>query len=115
MFDFIKNNIFLWIFIFLLVVAPSFLFGAMQIFGIIILALFAIMMIGGYLLRRKIAKMASQQGQNPFGAQGGENPFGGKPSGDPKVKIYKTEPSSATEKKVSDKVGDYVDFEEIKE
>ncbi len=122
MFSFIKDNLFLWFIIFLLIVAPSFLFGAVQIVVYILFGIF-LLGVGLYLyLQWKIRKFREQtQGQYQ---QYQESQYGGHASGSNRrtrsskgsddVEIFTTPQSgAATEKKVSEKVGDYVDFEEI--
>ncbi len=106
MFSVIKENLFLWFILFLLIVSPSFLFGAVGIILLIILALVVFGVVSLLLFRRKLRKMA-QQG----GAQGSYTSSGAQRSGDPEVKIF--HPKS--EKRVSADVGDYVDFEEVEE
>lgn len=107
MFSFIKDNLFLCFVIFLLVVAPSFLFGAIQIFAVIIIAIFVLAVVGIAILRWKLRKFANQQTTtNREYTSSQQNK-----KGEPDVKIY----TSNTEKKVAKDVGDYVDFEEIKD
>ncbi|MFI3292557.1 MAG: DUF4834 family protein [Rikenellaceae bacterium] len=129
----IKSNPLLWIIIFLAVVAPSFLFGAMKVVIYIILGIILLFVILSAIFSFKIQTMRSKiedqmrggagnSSQNPFGQNSSaQNPFGQNKSsrggakrqnneGD--VKIYAS--SQSQEKKVSKDVGDYVDFEEIK-
>ncbi|MFR9602310.1 MAG: DUF4834 family protein [Rikenellaceae bacterium] len=130
----IKSNPILWLIIFLAIVAPSFLLGAVTVVVYIVLGIFLLLFILSLYFRYKITKMrknmedqmrggaqsgqGNQTNQNPFGF--GQNPFGGsaganksqtaRDEGD--VKVYKT--SEVNEKRVNKDVGDYVDFEEIK-
>lgn len=97
------------------VFAPG-LYGAIFIgIGIVILLLLAIPIFGIFKLRRMSRKMeeqANQTGQQQqhqgFGGRG----FGKKQSNEGEVKVYTTQ--STPEKRVSDDVGEYVDFEEVK-
>lgn len=95
------------------VFAPS-LFGAIFIgIAIVALLLLALPIFGLLKLRRMSKKMNEQTRQQGFGGQG----FGGQTrtrnTNEGEVKVYATE--EATEKRVSDDVGEYVDFEEVKE
>lgn len=105
------------------VFAPS-LFGAIFIgIAIVALLLLALPIFGLLKLRRMSKKMNEQTRQQGFGGQGfGGQGFGGQGFGgqtrtrntnEGEVKVYATE--EATEKRVSDDVGEYVDFEEVKE
>ena len=100
------------------VVAPG-LFGAIFIgIGIVVLLLLAIPIIGIFKLRRMSRKIEDEaRQQQGFGGQGfGGQGFGGqnrtRTNNEGEVKVYTTE--EATEKRVNDKVGEYVDFEEVK-
>ncbi len=106
MFDMIKNNTLLWVIIFLAIVAPSFLVGAMRVVLYIILGIILLMFILSLIFRVKIERLRSQM-ENNINNAGQQN----QQEGD--VKIFTTK--AATEKKVSKGVGDYVDFEEVKE
>ncbi|MFI3282197.1 MAG: DUF4834 family protein [Rikenellaceae bacterium] len=121
----IKSNPLIWVIIFLAVVAPSFLFGAVKVVLYIILGLILLFIILGFIFRVRVQTFRSQmedqirggQGGRQGGGQGGgANPFGGASPRNPKeegdVKIFATPQSQ--EKKVRNDVGDYVDFEEIK-
>ncbi len=131
MFDMIKSNPILWVIIFLAVVAPSFLLGAVTVVVYIVLGIFLLLFLLSFYFRYKVAKMrknmedqmngggqTNQTNQNPFGF--GQNPFGSgaganksqKARDEGDVKVYKT--SEVNEKRVSKDVGDYIDFEEIK-
>lgn len=99
------------------VFAPG-LYGAIFIgIGIVILLLLAIPIFGIFKLRRMSRKMeeqANQTGQQQrqgFGGFGGHG-FGKKQNNEGEVKVYTT--TSTPEKRVSDDVGEYVDFEEVK-
>ena len=100
------------------VFAPG-LYGAIFIgIGIVILLLLAIPIFGIFKLRRMSRKMeeqANQTGQQQqrqgFGSFGGHG-FGKKQNNEGEVKVYTT--TSTPEKRVSDDVGEYVDFEEVK-
>ena len=100
------------------VFAPG-LYGAIFIgIGIVILLLLAIPIFGIFKLRhmsRKMEEQANQTGQQQqrqgFGSFGGHG-FGKKQNNEGEVKVYTT--TSTPEKRVSDDVGEYVDFEEVK-
>lgn len=102
MLDFIKDNPILCLVAFLLVVSPSFLFGAVQVIAVVILVILVLFIIGMIALRWKVGKLQKQSQQNQ-----GFNPQ----AEDPTSKIY----SNPSGKKVADDVGDYVEFEEIKD
>ena len=98
------------------VFAPS-LFGAVFIaIGVVILLLLAIPIFGLFKLRRMSRRMEEQAHQQGFGQGFGPQNFSGqkrtRPSNEGEVKVYTT--NEATEKRVSDDVGEYVDFEEVK-
>ena len=107
MFDIIKSNPVLWIIIFLAIVAPSVLFGAVQVVLFLILGFIVLLFILSLLFRVRIRAMRShmetemRDAANPSAQQQEE--------GD--VKIYTT--TSQHEKRVKKDVGDYVDFEEV--
>ncbi|MFI3277703.1 MAG: DUF4834 family protein [Rikenellaceae bacterium] len=119
MFDIIKSNPILWVIIFLAVVAPSFLFGAMKLVAFIILGLIILLFILGLIFRVKIQRLRKNMEDQMHGGGG----FGGyqqqntytrkttKEEGD--VKIFVTR--NQEQKRVKDDIGDYVDFEDIKE
>ncbi len=140
MLNFIKENIFLFFIIFLLIVAPSLLFGAIQVVVYLVLGLFVLAIIGTLVLRWRVRKFAKENGFDSArysnttfnGAQNAQNAQNPNNGSDPtiRVKVFRTESaaggaqsgassassaSSATNKKVSPEVGDYVEFEEIKE
>lgn len=107
MLNFIKENLFLFFILFLLVVAPSFLFGAAKILAYIGLALFVLAVIGSLVIKWKVRKFVREGGfaQQQYQQQQQRTSN----SDDPKVKVY----ASSTEKKVAPDVGDYVEFEEV--
>ncbi len=108
MLNFIKENLFLWFIVFLLIVAPSFLFGAVQVVGYLLLGLFLLIVVGTLIFRWKLRKF-TQSTQQGFGQQRQNN-------SKVKVDIFTTsEHTRATDKKVSSDVGDFIDFEEIKD
>ena len=99
------------------VFAPS-LFGAIFIgIGIVALLLLAIPIFGIFKLRRMSKKMeeqgSQQQGFGGFGGFSQQSRTQQRPQNEGEVKVYTTEESK--EKRVSDKVGDYIDFEEVKD
>ncbi len=124
MFGIIKDNLFWWILIFLAVVSPSFLFGAFQLVFAVILAVVVIVAIGLLVLRWKVSKIQKSGGGAQYtyrgggfgsGAAGGSGAGSASGSasanGTPDVKIF----VKPTEKRVSEEVGDYVEFEEMDE
>ncbi len=127
MFDFIKDNPITFFVILVAICAPSLFFGALQVFGYIVLGIIVLLFILGLVFRAKIRRFqrdvenqmnGGTQGQGGF--NGGFYNFGNRQrssqnatSTEGDVKIFTTEKSA--EKRVSTKVGDYVDFEEIKE
>ena len=99
------------------VFAPS-LFGAIFIgIGIVALLLLAIPIFGIFKLRRMSKKMeeqgSQQQGFGGFGGFSQQSRTQQRPQNEGEVKVYTTEETK--EKRVSDKVGDYIDFEEVKD
>lgn len=99
------------------VFAPS-LFGAIFIgIGIVALLLLAIPIFGIFKLRRMSKKMeeqgSQQQGFGGFGGFSQQSRTQQRPQNEGEVKVYTTE--EPKEKRVSDKVGDYIDFEEVKD
>ncbi len=127
MFDFIKDNPITFVVILVAICAPSLFFGALQVVGYIILGIILLMLILGLIFRAKISRLqrqAQEQMRSGAGSQGGfaggfqgfntqsrSSQKRGDKEGD--VKIFATEQSQ--KKKVSEQVGDYVEFEEIKE
>ncbi len=122
MFDIIKSNPLLWFIIFLAVVAPSFLFGAVKVVIYIILGIILLFIILSALFSFKIKTMRSRMEdqmrggadanqQSPFGQNQRFSGRGGN-SQEGDVKIFTS--AEKQEKKVNKDVGDYVDFEEIK-
>ncbi len=115
MFNFIKDNLFLWFILFLMIVAPSFLFGAVQFVAYIIFAIIILGVVATLILKWRVRQITKEQRANysNFREQTRANTTSHAASqdDDPDVRIYTT----GTKKKVSTKVGDYVDFEEINE
>ena len=111
--EWIKRNPLTCILLVMIAVFAPGLFGAIFIgIGIVVLLLLAIPIIGIFKLRRmsrKIEDEARQQ-QGFGGGFSGQNRT--RNSNEGEVKVYTTE--EATEKRVNDKVGEYVDFEEVK-
>lgn len=125
MFDIIKSNPLLWFIIFLAVVAPSFLFGAVKVVIYIILGIILLFIILSAFFSFKIQTMRSRMEDQMRGGAGAnqQSPFGqnqrfsGRGGNSQKgqegdVKIFTS--AEKQEKKVNKDVGDYVDFEEIK-
>ncbi len=122
MFDFIKDNPIIFLLIFIAIVAPSFFVGALQVIFYIVAGIVLLLLIIGLVFRAKIRKIQRDMGQQAGGngqSFGGFYSFGqqhrqrGNKTDQDDVKIYKQK--GVGEKKVSKDVGDYVDFEEVKE
>lgn len=115
-----RNPLTTIIFVMLLVFAPSTFGVLLGVIAIVILLLMAIPIYMLYRVRRASRQMEDQARRN---AQGGGYSYSGRSysystrqteeqsEGD--VKVYST--SEQPQKRVSDSVGDYVDFEEVKE
>lgn len=112
--EWIKRNPLTCILLVMIAVFAPGLYGAIFIgIGIAVLLLLAIPIFGIFKLRRMSRKIEDEaRQQQGFGGQG----FGGqnrtRTNNEGEVKVYTTE--EATEKRVNDKVGEYVDFEEVK-
>ena len=119
--EFVKRNpLTCLLLVMLAVFMPSF-FGVLAVVvGVIILLVLALPIIGIIKLRRMSKKMEEQARQQGYSGQG----FGGQTYGQQSqrearnakegdVKVYTT--SQTPEKRVNDDVGDYVDFEEVKQ
>ncbi len=117
MYDLFRGNTLLIIIIILAIIAPSFLVGAMQVVFYVILALILCALILGLVFRSKIKKMQDQmqdQMRNGEYASQGTNGYdfqNNSSKQDDDVKIY-AQPGTG-EKRMSDNVGEYVDFEEV--
>ncbi len=111
MFDTIKSNPIIWVLIFLAIVAPSFLFGAMRVVLYFILGIILLLFILSLIFNVRIQTMRTRMEEQMRGGAGAQyrDPAADK-EGD--VKVYTT--NATAEKKVQKGVGDYVDFEEIK-
>ncbi len=111
----IKSNPILWLIIFLAVVAPSFLFGAMKVVFYIIAGLILFFIILGLIFRVKIKSMQSRMEEQMRGGGAGasQTHYSTRNTSDADdVRIFTT--TQTHEKRVRKDVGDYVDFEEIK-
>ena len=116
--EWIRRNPLTFILLVMLAVFVPSAFGAILIaIAVAALLLLAIPIFGILKLRRISKKMEEQAHQQGFSGQG----FGGqgftqerrtRTSNEGEVRVYSTD--EATEKRVSDKVGEYVDFEEVK-
>lgn len=125
MFNFIKDNPILFLLIFIAIASPSLFFGALQVIFYIVAGIVILLMILSLVFRAKIRRlqrnMEEQMGQGAGEAQGSNQAYGSffggqsraRSQSDDDVKIYQQ--SGAGEKKVSEDVGDYVDFEEVEE
>ncbi|MFR9503656.1 MAG: DUF4834 family protein [Rikenellaceae bacterium] len=119
MLNWIKDNPIFFLLIFLAIVSPSFFFGAMQVVFYIIFGIVVLMLILGLIFRAKIRAMQKEMEER--GAQGGfyssfqqrGSRSSNTRSDEGDVNIFQQ--GGAGEKKVSENVGDYVDFEEVKE
>ena len=116
--EWIKRNPLTCILLVMIAVFAPGLYGAIFIgIGIVVLLLLAIPIFGIFKLRRMSRKIEDEaRQQQGFGGQGFGGGFSGqnrtRTSNEGEVKVYTTE--EATEKRVNDKVGEYVDFEEVK-
>ena len=126
--EWIRRNPLTCILLVMLVVFVPSAFGAILIaIAVVALLLLAIPLIGILKLRRMSKKMGEQARHQSFGGQGfggqgfGGQGFGGqgftqerhtRNSSEGEVRVYPT--NEAAEKRVNDKVGEYVDFEEVK-
>ena len=111
--EWIKRNPLTCILLVMIAVFAPGLFGAIFIgIGIVVLLLLAIPIIGIFKLRRMSRKIEddTRQQQGFGGGFAGQNRT--RTNNEGEVKVYTTE--EATEKRVNDKVGEYVDFEEVK-
>ena len=110
--EWIKRNPLTCILLVMIAVFAPGLYGAIFIgIGIVVLLLLAIPIIGIFKLRRMSRKIEDEaRQQQGFGGFSGQNRTRSNNEGE--VKVYTTE--EATEKRVNDKVGEYVDFEEVK-
>lgn len=107
-----RNPLTCMLLVMIAVFAPS-AFGAVLVgVAIVVLLLLAIPIIGIFKLRRISRKMEEQAREQGFNGQG-FNHQKTRRSDEGEVKVYATE--DAVEKRVSDNVGEYVDFEEVKE
>ncbi len=123
MLNWIKDNPIFFLLIFLAIAAPSLFVGAMRVIFYIVLGVVLLLVILGIIFRVKIARiqrdmqdqMGGQRGGQRTQSWGGFYTKGGQQQGEQKerVKIYQNQ--GAGEKKVSSDVGDYVEFEEVKE
>ena len=116
--EWIRRNPLTCILLVMLAVFVPSAFGAILIaIAVVALLLLAIPLIGILKLRRMSKKMGEQARHQGFGGQG----FGGqgftqerytRNSSEGEVRVYPT--NEAAGKRVNDKVGEYVDFEEVK-
>ncbi len=125
MFNFIKDNPILFLLIFIAIASPSLFFGALQVIFYIVAGIVILLMILSLIFKAKIRRlqrdMEEQMGGGTGESQGSNQAYGSffggqnraRSQSDDDVKIYQQ--SGAGEKKVSEDVGDYVDFEEVEE
>lgn len=114
-----RNPVTCIVILLLAVAAPSLLRGVAMLILYFIMSLFILMLIAVMLFRWRLGRMRRRM-EEQFGGRRGFDPAGGARSGrspsggrEGEVKIYKT--AETPEKRVSEDVGDYVDFEETKE
>lgn len=115
-----RNPVTCIVILLLAVAAPSLLRGVAMFILYFIMSLFILMLIAVMLFRWRIGRVRRQMEEQFGGRQHFDPSDGGRRSGRPssgeregEVKIYKT--AETPEKRVSEDVGDYVDFEETKE
>ncbi|MFR9533392.1 MAG: DUF4834 family protein [Rikenellaceae bacterium] len=111
--------------IFIAIASPSLFFGALQVIFYIVAGIVILLMILSLIFRAKIRRMQREMeermGQGTGHSQGSSQTYGSffggqsrsRNQSDDDVKVYKQ--SGTGEKKISEDVGDYVDFEEVKE
>lgn len=113
---FIRNNPLTVTFIVMLAVFAPSLFGSiligLLIFGVIIMAVPLFMFFKLYRMSRKVEKQAKSQSQQGYYTRQ-EYRSSQSRNDEGEVKVYTT--SQQQEKRVSEDVGDYVDFEEVKD
>lgn len=117
MISFVRNNPLTVVIIVMLAVFVPSLFGAVLIGALVFLLLLAawpvIMLVR---LRREARRMEQEASSRDFGrryqTRSEQTRSNGRTAGEGEVKIYAT---SVREKRVKSDVGDYIDFEEVKE
>ncbi|MFI3316101.1 MAG: DUF4834 family protein [Rikenellaceae bacterium] len=119
----LNRILFLLIILLIAIAVPGFFMFSLKVMLSIVLGFILLLVIAGLALRSKIKQMMRDAEQQMGGSSQGQGGFysftqrGGqtsKPSDEQDdVKIFKQKGSG--EKKVSRNVGDYVDFEEVKE
>lgn len=117
MISFVRNNPLTVVIIVMLAVFVPSLFGAVLIGALVFLLLLAawpvIMLVR---LRREARRMEQDASSRDFGrryrTRSEQTRSNGRTAGEGEVKIYAT---SVREKRVKSDVGDYIDFEEVKE
>lgn len=120
-----RNPILVTVIVLLAIGAPSLLQG-IATFILYMVLFFLVLIVGLALMLRwriyKVQREVKEQMRNGQGGNQGFNPFGGfggfgggqsAPQQEGEVKIRRTE--LTPEKRISDEVGDYVDFEETKD
>ncbi|MFR9545015.1 MAG: DUF4834 family protein [Rikenellaceae bacterium] len=112
----------MFLLIFLAIAAPSLFFGALQVIFYIIAGIVILLAILSLIFKAKIRRLQRDMEQQMGGDQQQQRQtygdfFSGRQRtnrrSDDDVKIFTQ--SGAGEKKVAEDVGDYVDFEEVKE
>ncbi len=116
--------------LFILVVSPSLFVGVFQVIAVIVAVIFMIVIVGVLYLRWKIYRIqkgargaangANGTGSNPYesffrsaqnSTQGANRGSASRPTEEGNVRVV----AQQNQKKVSDDVGEYVEFEEVKE
>ena len=115
--DFVQRNpLTTTILIMLMVFAPSafgVLFITIIIIGLLLLSIPLFMLFRLRRASRKIEEEFRQNQQQNHNSQYSRKGYGRRPANEGEVKVYTT--NQQPQKRVSDQVGDYVDFEEVKE
>lgn len=101
-----RNPIFCLVMLILAIGAPSLLAGIASVILYVVLALIVLVLLLSIVLRWRIAKLSDNFSQQPRSADNGPR----RREGDVSIHIN----SDSTGKRISDDVGDYVDFEEEK-
>ncbi len=136
MFDFIKQNPLLCLMLFILVVSPSLFVGVFQVIAVVVAIILVLVIVGVLMLRWKISRLqkeaqrggaAGATGGSPFeaffrqqAAQQAAQQAGRSQRSQHSQRSQRGENDvevvvSQSNKKVSSDVGEYVDFEEVKD
>ncbi len=110
MFNFIKDNPLIFLIIFLAIVAPSLLTGMLQVVFYIIAGILLVGLILGIIFKVKINRLRKEMEEQMGDPFRRDDNFRRRKEDD--VEIYQ---DPTKKKKISDEVGEYVDFEEMDE